>query len=233
MTTKETTFDLSDAERSAQRDFDEAQQLRSELLTDLAAGNDVQDQLDAIDEEIATTKRQLARFAETRAVQARASTASAKQTRHEQTIARLADGVLGAEKLAELATDVLGTLAQLRSQLDAIEAQRKATYDTLQGTVVDSQHGAPNERIAMEMRHQLLIYVNALTLPTHFLVELHAAGVGEKGVVVPKDLIEITVPPFDGAPTVAADVERALAQVHKAAAAIEQWSANTTAKSAA
>jgi len=46
------------------------------------------------------------------------------------------EGVLGAEKLAELAKDVLGTLAQLRTQLAALEAQRVVTYDTLQQTVV-------------------------------------------------------------------------------------------------
>lgn len=233
MTTKtKTPLDLSGA--AAQQDLVTAQELRTQLLTELAEGQDVQDQLDTVDEEIATTKRQLARLTEARAAAALANTASAKHAAHEQTIAHLADGVLGAEKLAAMAQDVLATIAELRAKLTTLETQRAATYDTLQGAVVDSQHGAPNTRIATEMRAHLLNYVNALTLPTHFLLELHVAGIGsQKGIIVPPGLIEITVPAFDGKPNLASDVERGLEKIHAAAATIETWSANTTKEKAA
>lgn len=236
-TTKPEAFDLSDAEQRVQRDLDSARATRDELLQDLAAGRDVQAQLDAIDEEIAQHERAQKRFAEAKRVAALANTASAKQAQHEATLAQLAEGVLGAEALAELAMGAIKTVVTLKVQLDAIEEQRTKVYATLTNVARDAYNGAPHSRVADDLYQSLYDVVGAVTAPRAYLAGLAGAGIGTRGIHVDHRYVNIRpafiTPSPDASDAAGEAANEALVRLRAVAEKIADWSAKANEQEAA
>jgi DNA repair exonuclease SbcCD ATPase subunit len=234
---KTESFDLSDAEKRVQRDLASAKETRDELLKSLALGQDVQSQLDAIDEEIEQHERAQKRFAEAKRVAAAANTASAKQAAHDQALAQLADAVLGAEALAELATGAIKTLATLKVQLDAIEEQRTKVYATLTNAARDAYNGAPHSRVADDLYQSLYDVVGALTAPRAYLAGLAGAGIGTRGIHVDHGYVNIrpafVTPSPDASDAAGEAANEALVRLRAVAEKIADWSAKAHEQEAA
>jgi len=232
MTTKNpAAFDISKAEQTTRADLDSALEHRAALLGDLANGNDVQDQLDTVDAEIAQHQRTLRRFSEARDAAARANTAAAKQAHHEQTLAQLADAVIGAEQLATLAQDVLRAVAELGTRLDAVEDARAKVQATLTDAIPDTG----NERRLVDTHDAIRAALDAVVLPTSFLMALNEAGIGRRGIRLASELLDVRrVPAHVANPqTPAAATSDALTKVRSLAEQIASWSSRANQSEAA
>jgi hypothetical protein len=233
---KTESFDLTAVEKRVQRDLASAKEARDELLKSLALGQDVQAQLDAIDEEIAQHERAQRRFAEAKRVAAQANTASAKQAQHEATLAQLAEGVLGAEALAELAMDAIKTVATLKAQLDAIEAQQTKVLATLRAAANDARRAVP-AYVGDNVYQSIHNVVGAVTAPRAYLAALAGAGIGKNGIHVDHDHVSIRpafiTPSHDASDAASEGTAQALVKLRALAEKIADWSAKANEQEAA
>jgi hypothetical protein len=230
------SFNLSDAEQRVQRDLADAKETRDELLKSLSLGQDVQAQLDAIDEEIAQHERAQKRFAEAKRVAAAANTASAKQAQHEATLAQLAEGVLGAEALAELAMGTIKTVATLKAQLDAVEAQQTKVLATLRAAANDARRAVP-AYVGDNVYESIRNVVGAVTAPRAYLAALAGAGIGKRGIHVDQDYVSIRpafiTPSPDASDAAGEAAAQALVKLRALAEQIADWSAKANEQEAA
>jgi hypothetical protein len=227
-------FDLSEAERVTQRDLASVQETRTDLLERLAAGVDVTEELNVVDSDIEELQAKLSRFTEARAAHRTANTTAARAARHEDTLAKLAEAVVGAEQVATQAKAVLAALANLGTELSKLEDTRSGVHQTLIAATEVAREGAPNERIAIDMVEHIRNALAASTLPTAFLMALYETGIGRRGVQVPAGTVDVQrLPPYIQPSDADSQSETALARVRKLAEQIAEWSANTTKENAA
>jgi hypothetical protein len=222
MAIKKNRFNIAEQERSVIARLSVLNEQKQSLLAELANGDDVTDQLDAVGGEIAELEQKLATFKQARAARAAATSDSARKARHDGNVAKVKSAHEKGRLLVKLSADAIKHVAALGKQLEEIAAVRNDFVVALRDVLLSTREceaGNVPQRVVTNAHEIVFNVADVLTLRAHFQAALYNIQLGQVGIHTQGVLIERLTPPdndlADSYSNPTNEIEHALAKLDK------------------